>query len=93
MDDDKKWQIDESTRKKMSDAHRQSWDSGARVHPITKLKGENLSLQERLSAVEAWRERVQDVARRYRDLLAKGADSKNAELSAMCRELIDALGS
>ena len=93
MDDDKKWKIDDSTRKKMSEAHRQSWDSGERQHPITKLKAENVSLLDRLAAVEAWRERVQDVARRYRDLLAKGADSKNPELSAMCRELIDALGS
>ena len=84
---------DEDTKKKIGNTIRDSYASGERIHPITKLKGENLSLQERLSAVEAWRERVQDVARRYRDLLAKGADSKNAELSAMCRELIDALGS
>ena len=83
----------DETKQKIADSVRASYANGERQHPITKLKAENVSLLDRLAAVEAWRERVQDVARRYRDLLAKGADSKNPELSAMCRELIDALGS
>ena len=83
----------------MSDAHRQSWDSGERQHPITKLKVQNLSLQERLDAVErelgelrAWREQIKATAQRHRDLMQKGA-SKEGAVGDMCRDLLDALGS
>jgi predicted RNase H-like nuclease (RuvC/YqgF family) len=71
MEDGKKWHVDESTRKKMSDAHRQSWDSGERQHPITKLKVQNLSLQERLDRVES---EVTDLRAEVADLRAEVAE-------------------
>ena len=83
---DKGSKHDEESRQKIADAMRTSYASGERQHPIKKLRAE-------VDELKAWRERVRDVARRYRDLLAKGADSKNPELSAMCRDLLDALGS
>jgi len=86
MSDDKKWKVDEETRRKMSDAHRQSWESGERKHPITKLKEEKATIQEelvdvkgRLTQVELdiarmkRREaRVREVFRRHREIVDKG---------------------
>lgn len=79
MSDDKKWKVDDETRRKMSDAHKQSWESGERKHPITKLKEEKTTLTEeltdvksRLARLERIEARVREVFRRHRDLVDKG---------------------
>lgn len=62
---EKKWKVDDETRKKMSDAHRQSWKSGTRKHPITKLKEEKAAIALRLSNLE-------DILRRHRNTIEEG---------------------
>lgn len=79
MSDDKKWKVDEETRKKMSESHRQAWEKGERKAPVTKLKEEKTSLQEeladvksRLARLERRDARIREVFRRHREIVDKG---------------------
>lgn len=72
-----KW--DDETKEKIAAGVKQSWESGERKHPITKLKEEKASLQERLSQVELDVEklkrrdaRIREVFKRHRELVDKG---------------------
>lgn len=72
MSDDKKWKVDEETRKKMSDAHRQAWERGERKAPITSLKEELTDVKDRLSRLERRDARIREVFKRHRELVDKG---------------------
>ena len=79
-----KW--DDETKEKIAAGVKQSWESGERKHPITKLKEEKATLTEeltdvkrRLTQVELDIERmkrrearVREVFRRHREVVDKG---------------------
>ena len=79
MSDDKKWKVDEETRRKMSYAHRQAWERGERKAPITSLKEELTGVKDRLTQVELDIERmkrrdarIREVFKRHREITDKG---------------------
>lgn len=71
MSDDKKWKVDEETRKKMSESHRQAWEKGERKAPVTKLKEEKTSLQEELADVKARLTRLEEKFARLEGVIQK----------------------
>lgn len=72
MSDDKKWKVDEETRKKMSDAHRQAWERGERKAPITSLKEELADVKARLSRLEEKFSKLEGVIRKHRGTIEEG---------------------
>lgn len=105
MGDDKKWRVDDETRKKMSESHRQSWESGERKHPITKLKEEKTTLlqeladvKDRLTRAELDIERlkrrdarIREVFKRHREVVDKGRkQSPEHPIRSFMDELMEA---
>lgn len=72
MSDDKKWKVDEETRKKMSDAHRQAWERGERKAPITSLKEELSDVKARLARLEEKFSKLEGVIRKHRGTIEEG---------------------
>ena len=91
-----KW--DDETREKIAAGVKQSWETGERKHPITKLKEEKTTLTEeltdvktRLSRLERIEARVREVFRRHREVVDKGrAQSEGHPIRSFMDDLMDA---
>ena len=79
---EKKWRVDDETRRKMSESHRRAWEKGERKSPVTRIKEEKAELQRRLSTLE-------DIIRRHRDTIEEG--QKRLKPGNEFRALLDEL--
>jgi len=67
-----KW--DDETKEKIAVGVKQSWESGERKHPITKLNEEKSSLREELTGVRAHLSRLERRDARIREVLGRHQD-------------------